>query len=182
MEGINVIDQELLSAVLILRKLPYYVAIHHVLGGNTADRTFQCPADHDVFVNRKFFSFSLTRDGDCIRHVGNFSRQHGLVVRRRRPGEHFRRLRFFVERLHELQGFNCVFGVDGDIAGFILLRTAKRPQQSTQVLHIVPGGRRRAGLDGSQLLRDTGREIRMEALGNHLLAGRREEIEFTVGH
>ena len=36
MEGINVVDQELLRAVFVLRELPDHVAIHHVLGSNAA--------------------------------------------------------------------------------------------------------------------------------------------------
>src|ERR1700704_5161287 len=93
-EGVNVIDQELLRAVLVLRKFPDHVAIHHVFCGNAANRAFQGPADHDVLVDGKFFSFRLARNRNRVRHVGNLSRQHCLIVVWGSPGKYFGRLRF----------------------------------------------------------------------------------------
>src|SRR6266849_1911105 len=47
-ERVDVIDEELLRAVLVFGEVPDDVAIHDVLGGNAARRSLECAADHDL--------------------------------------------------------------------------------------------------------------------------------------
>jgi hypothetical protein len=76
----RIVDQELLRAIFVLGELPDHIAIHHVLSGDSANWPFQCPADHNVLINGLMLALGLPCDGDGIGHVGNFARQHCLIV------------------------------------------------------------------------------------------------------
>src|SRR6266481_683034 len=128
-ESIDVIDEELLRAILVVSKVPDDVTIHDVLGGNAANRTLKRLADHYLTVDGQMLPLGLASDGDGIRNEGNAAGEHGLVVGWWSPSEDLRSFGFLIKSLHEFQGFDGLLGIDGDVAGFILLGTAKGPEQ-----------------------------------------------------
>src|SRR3981189_539293 len=115
MESIDVVDQELLRAVLVVSEVPDDVTIHDVLGGDAANRTLQRLADHDLTVDGQMLPFGLASDGDGIRDVGNAAGEHGLVVGWRSPSKHLRSFGFLINSLHKLPGFAGFLGINGDI-------------------------------------------------------------------
>src|SRR6266436_6542886 len=128
-ESIDVIDEELLRAILVVSKVPDDVTIHDVLGGNAANRTLKRLADHYLTVDGQMLPLGLASDGDGIRNEGNAAGEHGLVVGWWSPSEDLRSFGFLIKSLHEFQGFDGLLGIDGDVAGFILLGTAKGPEK-----------------------------------------------------
>src|SRR6516165_12109822 len=61
MERVDVVDQELLRALFVFGEVPDDVAVHHMLGGDPADRPLQRPGNHDFAVDRQMLSFGLAR-------------------------------------------------------------------------------------------------------------------------
>src|SRR5437764_831233 len=59
MEGIDVVDQELLGTVLVLGEVPDDIAIHDVLCSDAAHRAAQSPRDHDLALNRQVLALGL---------------------------------------------------------------------------------------------------------------------------
>jgi len=129
MESIDVVDQELLRAVLVVSEVPDDVTIHDVLGSDAANRTLQRLADHDLAVDRQMLPFGLASDGDGIRDIGNAAGEHGLVVGWRSPSKHLRSFGFLITAFINFRASTVFLGINGDIAGFILFGTAKGPEQ-----------------------------------------------------
>ena len=113
MEMLHVVHQELLCALFVLRELPDDVAVHQVLGGDAAYR--RCSRS-DCRVIEMAFITNETRPASMA-----------WLLEGRGPSKYLRRFALLVECAHVLESFDGVLGIDGHIAGFVLLRSAERP-------------------------------------------------------
>src|SRR5262249_53954667 len=89
-----------------------------------AYRSFCRLGESDLLVDRHLVVLSGTSDRDGVENERGFAREHLPIVGGGIPGEYFRRLRLLKESRNELDRFECLLRIDGEMAiGILFMRS-----------------------------------------------------------